>query len=134
MKKPNDIIKKLKEDSQETCGEGLSGYYYRLDEDKFAKYIVKLCAYYAEIYHTLGCPVDKDPYEYTIGVFIREQFNMNDETPSEQSLFEKVLVENEKLKSMLKESLHWVAFGYSQGYLAAEELGRNIENVLNKER
>lgn len=38
------------------------------------------------------------------------------------------------LKELLEDSLPWIAFGYSQGFIGAEILGRNIENALKKEK
>lgn len=42
--------------------------------------------------------------------------------------------ENKMLKELLEDSLPWIAFGYSQGFIGAEILGRNIENALKKEK
>lgn len=51
----NEILKQLKQEAQETFGEGLGGYYYRLDEDKFAELIIKECV---NICETACLPID----------------------------------------------------------------------------
>ena len=40
----NEKVKELKSKAMESCGEGLGGSYYRLNEDVFAKLLVKECS------------------------------------------------------------------------------------------
>ena len=43
---------------------------------KFAELIVKQCGYYADIFESLGCPVDMDPTETKPSDYIKKHFGV----------------------------------------------------------
>ena len=44
--------------------------------EKFAELIVKDCGYYADIFESLGCPVDMDPTETKPSDYIKKHFGV----------------------------------------------------------
>ena len=53
-----------------------SGYIYPDGFEEFAELIIKQCAYYADIFESLGCPIGKDAAEYTPSNYIKDQFGV----------------------------------------------------------
>ena len=45
---------------------------------KFAELIVKQCGYYADIFESLGCPVDIDPTETKPSDYIKKHFGVEE--------------------------------------------------------
>lgn len=43
---------------------------------KFAELIIKQCGYYADLFETVGCPVDMDPTETKPSDFIKKQLGV----------------------------------------------------------
>lgn len=46
--------------------------------EKFAELIVKQCGYYADIFESIGCPVDMDPTETKPSDYIKKHFGVEE--------------------------------------------------------
>jgi hypothetical protein len=46
------------------------------EAEKFAELIVKQCGYYADVFESLGCPVDMDPTDTKPSDYIKLQFGV----------------------------------------------------------
>ena len=44
--------------------------------EKFAELIVRECGYYADVFESLGCPVDMDPTETKPSDYIKKNFGV----------------------------------------------------------
>jgi hypothetical protein len=49
-----------------------------LDRHKFAELIVRQCGYHADIFESLGCPVDMDPTETKPSDYIKKHFGVEE--------------------------------------------------------
>jgi hypothetical protein len=68
----NERIKELLEQS------GLQPYYDAQAGhiEKFAELIVRQCGYHADIFESLGCPVDMDPTDTKPSDYIKKHFGV----------------------------------------------------------
>jgi len=48
------------------------------DKEKFAELIVRQCGYYADVFESLGCPVDMDPTETKPSDYIKKHFGVEE--------------------------------------------------------
>ena len=48
------------------------------DLEKFAQLIVRECGYYADVFESLGCPVDMDPTETKPSDYIKKHFGVEE--------------------------------------------------------
>ena len=46
--------------------------------EKFAELIVRECGYHADVFESLGCPVDMDPTETKPSDYIKKHFGVED--------------------------------------------------------
>ena len=51
---------------------------YLMYEEKFAELIVRQCGYYADVFESLGCPVDMDPTETKPSDYIKKHFGVEE--------------------------------------------------------
>jgi hypothetical protein len=49
-----------------------------LDRHKFAELIVRQCGYYADVFESLGCPVDMDPTDTKPSDYIKKHFGVEE--------------------------------------------------------
>jgi hypothetical protein len=81
-KEMNERIKELAEQAgfeldDELVLESQPIYYITQEEfKKFAELIVKQCGYYADIFESLGCPLDMDPTETKPSDYIKKHFGV----------------------------------------------------------
>ena len=70
----NERIRELLNES------GLQPYYDAQQKsiEKFAQLIVKQCGYYADIFESIGCPVDMDPTETKPSDYIKKHFGVEE--------------------------------------------------------
>lgn len=47
-------------------------------KEKFAELIVRQCGYYADVFESLGCPVDMDPTETKPSDYIKKHFGVEE--------------------------------------------------------
>lgn len=54
---------------------------FRLSEkevEKFAELIVRQCGYYADVFESLGCPIDMDPTETKPSDYIKREMGITE--------------------------------------------------------
>ena len=51
---------------------------WEFDRTKFAQLIVRECGYYADVFESLGCPVDMDPTETKPSDYIKKHFGVEE--------------------------------------------------------
>lgn len=51
---------------------------YHFDKEKFAELIVRECGYHADVFESLGCPVDMDPTETKPSDYIKKHFGVEE--------------------------------------------------------
>ncbi len=51
---------------------------WELDHIKFAELIVRQCGYYADVFESLGCPVDMDPTETKPSDYIKREMGITE--------------------------------------------------------
>ena len=57
--------------------DGHIGWHTQFNQ-KFAELIVRECGYYADVFESLGCPVDMDPTETKPSDYIKKHFGVEE--------------------------------------------------------
>lgn len=78
----NERIRELSFEAQRyaldnTTGPDLASL-HELWQEKFAELIVRQCGYYADVFESLGCPVDMDPTETKPSDYIKKHFGVEE--------------------------------------------------------
>lgn len=68
--------KRIKEIAQTCWDQRLDGLHF--DQEKFVEKIVRQCGYYADVFESLGCPVDMDPTETKPSDYIKKHFGVEE--------------------------------------------------------
>jgi hypothetical protein len=58
--------------------EGIIWWLSNSDLEKFAELIVRQCGYYADVFESLGCPVDMDTTETKPSDYIKKYFGVEE--------------------------------------------------------
>lgn len=72
----NENIKEIAEQAGWMMSDEVEGFNTRLE--KFAELIVRQCGYYADVFESLGCPVDMDPTETKPSDYIKKHFGVEE--------------------------------------------------------
>ena len=73
----NQRIKELAEQAGMNIVDDKFSTYGKFAE-KFAQLIVRECGYYADVFESLGCPVDMDPTETKPSDYIKKHFGVEE--------------------------------------------------------